>query len=160
MRKSICQNLTDVLSYMLHYYYKNKSIVCIQGEGYSLTLDGNEIVNEQNCLSTIIQIAEEKDGISFILNNSNYLPGPVTVCMDNQKKGYLYLFNTRKKKYEQIFVEDCSKLKLSSGGKYLVTQHKLRQINWLVSGLLVFSSVIIVFMGFIYIWIKKKYWFW
>lgn len=145
---------------MLSYYYLNNSIVCISGEDYFLLMDGNEIVNVQNCLLTNIYLNVENEGISFILNDSNHLPGPVTICLDNAVGKYLYLYNTSKDKYERIVSEDYSKIKLSSGGRYLLTEKKMRGIDRFVVGVMVCGIIVIVLAGAIYIVIRKKHWFW
>lgn len=135
-------------------------MVYLQGEGYSLLLNGNEIVNVHNKLLTELYITEEKDGIAFSINDGQYLPGPVEVCFEKEQGQFLYLYNTSKERYERIAADDIQTLKLTSAGKYLITQKKLWKIDWVIVGLLILGSVVTIAGGITYIVLKKKYWFW
>ena len=145
---------------MLTYYYQDQSRVCIQGDGYSILLDGGEIVNTQNCLITDLQLTAEKDGISFVLNNSEYLPGPVTICLEDVEGKYLYLYNEAKNRYERIKADDLSAIKLTTAGKYLITDRKQRGTDWVIVVTVICGTVAVIAGMIAYIAIKKKYWFW
>lgn len=145
---------------LLYELYKNHEVLEIVGTGYTVTIDGKNIENYNNEFYTDIELENKPEGSSFNLNKGNYLCGNVTVHIDNQEGSYLYLYNDSKEKYELLFSPNMSELKLSSGGKYLITSKKIKVkeniVKYITYGGCVFSGIGIL----IYIGIKRKYWFW
>jgi len=146
---------------MLKYFYEQGKVLTVDGEGYSIHVDGNKIVNFDNQLETQLVFQEEKNGFSFIVNGGKDLCGKIIIDLSekvtNQK--YLYLYNEAKQKYEQLKAEDISWLSIDTGGKYLVSATQISELNF--NPVLVIAVVIVVLSGIVaYIGVKKRYWFW
>lgn len=85
---------------MLKYLYDNKKSLLVVGDGYTISLDGNNIVNYRNEFMTDIQLASieksSEEGICFVINDGKPLCGDVTLCLDNVNGKYIYLYNEAK----------------------------------------------------------------
>ena len=150
-----------ISSEMLKYYYENNDNITIYGNGYKIKLNGDDIRNWENELYTDIELIQDKDGTSFIINKDNALCGLITVQFDeDQLSGkYVYLYNASKNKYELLKEQDVHKLQLDIAGKYLIVEHKMVSGKIKLAVILGFNVFLIIMVG-IYIVVKKKYWFW
>lgn len=153
---------------MLKYLYENKAALLILGDGYSISLDGNNIVNYLNEFRTDIKLNTSSDpdssknveGISFEINGSNPICGDITLYLDNVSGRYLYLYNESKKQYEMISSSDLSEIQISTPGKYLITSEKLIENDSRYKEIVMVGGILVL-MGLIaYIGIKKRYLFW
>lgn len=149
-----------VSSSMLKQLYESKNMLKIQGEGYTLELNGKSIVNYNNQITTKLDIIGVKSGIKVAINSEASLPGEMMLQLEQGKSyKYLYLYNSAKEKYERINVNDLSNVKIEIAGTYLFTKHKLNGLSvslYLIAG---FVTVVVIFAG-IYVIVKKKHWFW
>lgn len=146
---------------MLKYFYQNKKMLTVQGDGYTLYVDGKDIVNYENELKTLLLFQTEEKGTSFVVNAGKHLCGKIKIDLKDTvtDEKYLYLYNEQKDKYQQIATDDISELTIDTAGKYLITSEKLREWNlnviWLGVGVVVLLAGIGVYIG-----VKKQYWFW
>lgn len=152
-------NTPVVTQDMLKYYYEKKEILSVQGEGYLLKINGNQIQNYANELVTRIEFQEEEEGVSFILNEGRTLCGPVMLLLEDAQGCYLYLYNESKKKYEIIETENMSELTITTAGKYLITEKSITIPEWNIC-VITGTGTVIVILLVLYVGIKKKYWFW
>lgn len=122
-------------------------------------IHGEDIVNDKNELSAQIIFHREAGGTVFELNEGRELCGPITLCLDQAAGNYLYLYNTSKDTYQQIEYTNMTELKLTTGGKYLLTEKRLSRftINKMVYAGGMLCCIVI---GAVYVRMKKKYWFW
>ena len=149
---------------MLKYLYENKIRMLINGNGYSISIDGENIVNDRNAFVTDIDLSYDnskgKEKISFVINNGNPLCGDITLCLDNVKGRYLYLYNETKEQYEIIATANLEKIVISTPGKYLIINSPIRRDNGVILIIsIVGGAALLVGIG-VYIWCKKRYWFW
>lgn len=144
---------------MLKYYYEKKEILSVQGDGYLLKIDGNQIKNYANELVTGLEFQEETEGTSFILNEGKALCGVVTLSMEEVRGRYLYLYNESREKYEKIETASMSELTLTTAGKYLITEERITGPEWNRYVVWAAGAVIVILFA-VYVGIKKKYWFW
>lgn len=161
---------TKIDSEMLKYLYSNTSSLLIVGDGYSISVNGKDIVNYLNELVTDIQLHsdtklnnksdKDTDGISFVVNNGEALCGDITLYLDGVRGKYLYLYNEAKEQYEIIESENLSELRISTAGKYLITDKKIRNDNLVVLIILIIGGLALLIGIGVYIGIKKQYWFW
>lgn len=145
---------------MLQQLYMSGEKLSINGDGYTLELSGEDVVNYGNVLYTDIALKETENGVEFCLNQGETLCGKITLCPGEVAGKYLYLYNESKQKYEMIRVDDITRLELTTAGKYLITPSKLKQGTVMLKYSLVGGSVLILVGVVIYIMIKKKHWFW
>ena len=147
---------------ILKRLYETQTRLVVEAENYRITIDGKEIINYENEFHTNIEFIDEKDGISFLINAGNSLPGNITFDLSNKilKTKYLYLYNDTKQKY-QMLDNNCnaSDITLDIAGKYLITAEKLSNAKISII-VLIIAIISIIGLGAGYVIVKKKYWFW
>ncbi|WP_207640518.1 hypothetical protein [Butyrivibrio sp. AE3003] len=137
------------------------------GNGYTIRIDGDKILNYENELSTSIVMNSNKYGdCEFSVNDGNNLCGEIVISFDsemvdkyslNGKK--LFLYNEAKNKYEKIYFDSLDSISITKAGKYMFSDGKKRtKNNYLAMGF-GGTSFIFVLLG-IYVGVKKQYWFW
>lgn len=152
-------NFEIITKSILKKLYEKKAILSIEGEGYTLVINGKDIVNYENELTTLLKFNKEKKGTSFVLNSNNNLSGKIRIGLNNKQIKYIYLYNNSKEKYEILDNKNKSYVELDEGGKYFITDRKLYNTNISLIGIIIGSTLILT--GVItYIVVKKKYWFW
>lgn len=146
---------------MLKELYETKRMLTIQGDGYTIYLDGKDIVNYENDLKTALCFKTEKNGFSFVVNGGNKLCGKIKIDLSEKvtNEKYLYLYNEQKGKYQLISTEDIKELSIDTEGTYLLTSEPVSEWQWNVVLLVVAIVVILAGVG-VYIGVKKQYWFW
>lgn len=144
----------------LYHLYETQEILKISGDGYMIEIDGKDIVNYQNEFYTDIQLKKEDEGMSFYLNQGEFLCGDVRLYLAEPDGKYLYLYNTSKEKYELIKTDNLEELKLTTPGEYRITDHKLSYNSVMVVYFIVIGAVVLLIGVGVYIVLKKKYWFW
>ena len=146
---------------MLKYYYENENTLTVHGDGYTMYVDGKDIVNYENELKTVLRFQKEENGFSFVVNDGNHLCGKIQIDLKDTvtDEKYLYLYNEQKNKYQKVATEDISELTIDTAGKYLITSEKLREWNVNVVLMVVGAAVVLAGVG-VYIGVKKQYWFW
>ena len=152
------QSIVD--SEMLQYFYENKQILKIVGDGYVIEIDGNDIINFNNEFHTDISLIRENDAIRFTLNHGNELCGAVTLRLEEADGKYLYLYNTSKEKYQQIDVSNMNELKLTTAGEYQISKTKIKADMHIVLYVVAAGTAIVIICIVIYILVKRRYWFW
>ena len=153
--------ISKIDSERLKYVHNNKTKLLIIGEEYTITIDGNDIVNYMNELSTDIQLQrciklendDEKtiDGVSFIINDEKALCGDIVLCIDNVEGKYLYLYNEVKKQYERIESDNLLEIKISSPGKYVISNSKIYSENRSIIIFIIVGGVMLLVGGVSYI---------
>lgn len=155
------QDYPVISSDMLKYLYEKEKCLTVKGNGYTIYLNGKDIVNYENELSTSLNIREEENGFSFTINDGNKLCGEVTLDISEkvQEEKYVYLYNQTKEKYELLQTENIKQFTADVGGTYLLTSKKENGFN--VNVILIGVGAIAVLIGVgVYIGVKKRYWFW
>ena len=147
-------------SEMLRYLYETKKVLRIIGNGYVIEIDGKDIVNYDNEFFTDIELANESGKTSFLLNKGNELCGAVTVYLEETNGRYLYLYNVSEEKYELLNISDTTELKLTTAGEYLLCETKMKLDKKVIVCTVIGSVILLLTGGMIYIFVKKKYWFW
>lgn len=153
-------NVTIISTQRLKKLYENHESLGIMGDGYTIILRGEDIVNCQNRLYTDIRLQQEDIGTTFEVNQGNPLCGNITIELSDNVGKYVYLYNNVSERYEQLNVEDTQCLSITSAGKYLITNHRLQQDYGWIAYMLIVSAIIIAGGGIAYIVVKKRYWFW
>lgn len=146
---------------MLKYFYENKKVLTIRGRHYTIYVDGNQIVNYENELYTMLDLKKKENGFTMEVNQGKKLCGGITIDISQriQDEKYLYLYNQEKQKYQKIAAEDITVLTITTPGTYLFTEKQIGnlQINLILVGV----GFLIILAGIgIYIGVKKQYWFW
>lgn len=160
MLKVKAEEYDEITPTVLKTLYSSGKNLSIEGENYTIELSGEDIVNYQNTLYTELEQKETAEGMEFVLNQGENLPGRVVVSFTKENRyKYIYLYNTSAEKYEKLAQEDVSCLRLNTAGNYLLTTTKIKS-SAIKIYVIVGVAVIILALGITYIVIKKKYWFW
>lgn len=144
----------------LYHIYSTGKLLEIVGDGYTIEIDGKDIVNYKNEFYTDIQLVQKEEGTSFTLNKGEFLCGEVTLHLSEPNGKYLYLYNTSKEKYELIQTDSLEDLKLTTPGEYLISSEMLSYSTVNIIYFIVFGVVAILIGVGVYIGVKKRYWFW
>lgn len=145
---------------MLYHIYSTGTILEIVGDGYSIEIDGKDIVNYKNEFYTDIELVQKENETSFTLNKDEFLCGEVTLHLLEANGKYLYLYNTSKEKYEHIQTDSLESIRLSTSGDYLISNEKLSYSTVNIIYFIVFCVVALLIGMGVYIGVKKQYWFW
>ena len=164
IKQSECPKISSEL---LKYIYENSKSISVIGDGYTLRVDGNKILNYENELSTSIIMTTNKYGdCEFTVNDGNNLCGEISVSFDSEmaekfciKGKKLFLYNEAKNVYEKIQFDTLENISITKAGKYMFSDGKKRTKNNYVAMGFGGTSFILVLLG-IYVGVKKKYWFW
>lgn len=144
----------------LYHLYETQEVLKISGDGYAIDIDGRDIVNYQNEFYTDIQLKKENGGMSFHLNQGEFLCGEIRLYIAEPEGKYLYLYNTSKEKYELIQADSLKELELTTLGEYRITNQRLSYSSVMVVSFIVIGAVVLLIGVGVYIVLKKKYWFW
>jgi hypothetical protein len=144
----------------LYDLYENKKDLLVQGEGYEITIKGNDIVNYKNELKTNIILRKDGKATLFSINDGDFLCGSMTLELYEESGKYVYLYNKSKEKYELLDINGNEKMIITTPGDYMVTPSKKSiGTDWVIYILI--TGVIVIIVGTIaYIVVKKKHWFW
>lgn len=129
----------------------------VYGGGYSFCIEGKDIINYENELSTQIDFTKRENGYTFVLNDGKSLPGKIKLEVDEEIDGrYLYLYNQTKEKYQLL---DIDGKMLDQAGRYYIADQKLSglKINIVI---IVIVCAVLLGLAVSYVVVKKKYWFW
>ena len=106
------------------------------------------------------RMKKEDEGMSFHLNQGEFLCGDIRLYLAEPDGKYLYLYNVSKEKYELIQTDNLEELKLTTPGEYRITTQKLSYNSVMVVYFIVIGAVVLLTGVGMYIVMKKKYWFW
>ncbi len=70
------------------------------------------------------------------------------------------MIHETKEKYEMIEVSDLAEINISTSGKYLITENKIRNDNRILIIAVIIGGIIFVGGIGVYIGLKKQYWLW
>lgn len=148
-----------VTSDMLKYYYENKKNFTINGDRYSICVNGSDILNCENELNTQLQFKDTSEGISFEIKDK--LCGVITLDISDMvtDEQYLYIFDDNKEKYQELKTDNIKKISLDTPGKYLITDERL--LDGIGNMTFIVVGIVAIFIGTAtYIIVKKRYLFW
>jgi len=130
---------------------------------YIIRINGLDIRNANNELSTIIEITEVDDGFEMLINEGNPLPGRISVeLLGYVRLRFLHLYNESSGRYELISndAQGDNLFVIEYSGRYLASESRISysNVNWLIIGIVV--AVLAVGGCIAYIAVKKRHWFW
>ncbi|MDO5295012.1 MAG: hypothetical protein Q4F05_19930, partial [bacterium] len=157
------EEVEEVTSDILRYLYENNKTLVIESNQYSLVIAGKDIINFENKVFPNVELKQEKDGTTFLINEGKNLPGRIYVRFyeSDMKNGkYIYLYNDGKEKYELLNTKIRQReMEIDITGTYKISESKLNTFhcNFIIIGIVV---VCLLGGGITYICVAKKYWFW
>lgn len=145
---------------VLKKLYASGKVFNIQGENYTMKLSGEDIVNYENELYTVLEQTQLERGVEFTVNRGNNLPGKIAVVFDEDNNyQYVYLYNISKNRYQQLNQSGFSEIILDTTGTYLLSKSKISNISIRVI-FIVLAILVVAVLAAVYVIVKKRYWFW
>ena len=152
-----------ITSAMLDALRRTGKQMSVTGEGYILTVNGADIRNTQNELSTAVAFAPSasEDGVEFTLNEGGAMPCTVSLTLTGSNAGYsrLYLYNQATGQWQYLNSYADGVVTTDTAGRYLLTNDTLTFIHMNIYALAA-AGVVLVAIVVVYIAVKKRYWFW
>ena len=152
-----------ITSAMLDALRRTGKQMSVTGEGYILTVNGSDIRNTQNELSTAVAFAPSaaEDGVEFTLNEGGAMPCTVSLTLTGSNAGYsrLYLYNQATGQWQYLNSYADGVVTTDTAGRYLLTNDTLTFIHMNIYALAA-AGVVLVAIVVVYIAVKKRYWFW
>ena len=146
---------------MLKALYGTDKSLTVDLDAYTLSIRGQDIFNANNEIDTRLDLTETENGMLVNFNEGKNLPGTVSIKLKHAPKQYKYFYivNTQNSEYQALNSLSDNSFKVSSIGQYLLSTKNMNRIKinliWILSGI-----GVILLLSLIYIFTKKKYWFW
>ena len=160
-REITVKNLKCISSEVLKALYGTDKSLTVDLDAYTLSIRGQDIFNANNEIDTRLDLTETENGMLVNFNEGKNLPGTVSIKLKHAPKQYKYFYivNTQNSGYQALNSLSDNSFKVSSIGQYLLSTKNMNRIKinliWILSG-----SGVILLLSLIYIFTKKKYWFW
>ena len=152
--------ISKISSSALKELYGTDKTLTVMFDDYDLSIRGQDIFNANNEINTKLDLSETSDGLLINMTDENKLPGTITVSLKNDPNTYKYFYlMNNSKDYQMLNTLSNNTIKISSIGKYLLTEKNMNKIKINVVWVLGAAGFILL-MSLIYIFTKKKYWFW
>ena len=160
-KEVIVKDLKLISSSVLKSLYGTEKSLTVDLDAYTLSIRGQDIFNACNEVSTQLELSDTDNGMYVTLSDEKNLPGTISISLKNapQKFKYFYQVNEDGSEYRMLNSLSGNTFKVSSVGKYLLSNKNMNRtpINFLwILG----SAGVILLLSVIYIFTKKKYWFW
>ena len=152
--------ISKISSSALKELYGTEKTLTVMFDDYDLSIRGQDIFNANNEINTKLDLSKTSDGLLINMTDENKLPGTITVSLKNDPNTYKYFYlMNNSKDYQMLNTLSNNTIKISSIGKYLLTEKNMNKIKINVVWVLGAAGLILL-MSLIYIFTKKKYWFW
>ena len=152
-----------ITSEMLDALRRTGKTLSVTGEGYVLTVEGADIRNTQNTIDTAVTFApdSEEKGLAFTLNAGGAMPCTVRLTLTGDNAGYtrLYLYNEATGQWQYLNSYADGVVTTDTAGRYLLTNETLTFVQMNVYAL-AGAGVVLLAIVAVYIFVKKRYWFW
>lgn len=139
----------------------NKSIL-INGDEYTLQINGNQIVNCGNSVDGSMHVEKEEGGFFFCLNHGNSLPGVVKITISVKTEHplrFVYLEDETNGKYQYFGKLSNNSFETDIPGVYHLTNKKISQ-KMVRGEVMVIVAIFIIALVVAYIVIRRRYWLW
>lgn len=160
-REITVKDLKCISAEVLKALYGTDKSLTVDLDAYTLSIRGQDIFNANNEIDTRLDLTETENGMLVNFNDGKNLPGTVSIKLKHAPKQYKYFYivNTQNSGYQALNSLSDNSFKVSSIGQYLLSTKNMNRIKinliWILSGI-----GVILLLSLIYIFTKKKYWFW
>ena len=158
----VAGNVKKISSEVLRELYGTDKKLIIECDGYDIYLDGCDISNAENELFTELDFTETDKGIMLSQSEQYRLPGKIRIKLRNSKSDYKYFYmcsNDGKSLRKLNSLSGDNTFSINSAGDYLLTTERAESFRINIVWVLGAAGVILV-MSVVYIFTKRKYWFW
>ena len=158
----VAGNVKKISSEVLRELYGTDKKLIIECDGYDIYLDGCDISNAENELFTELDFTETDKGIMLSQSEQYRLPGKISIKLRNSKSDYKYFYmcsNDGKSFRKLNALSGDNTFSINSAGDYLLTTERAESFRINIVWVLGAAGVILA-MSVVYIFTKRKYWFW
>ena len=158
----VASNVKKISSEVLREMYGTDKKLIIECDGYDIYLNGRDISNAENELFTELDFTETDKGIMLSQSEQYRLPGKISIKLRNSKSDYKYFYmcsNDGKSFRKLNALSGDNTFSINSAGDYLLTTERAESFRINIVWVLGAAGVILV-MSVVYIFNKRKYWFW
>ena len=158
----VASNVKKISSEVLREMYGTDKKLIIECDGYDIYLNGRDISNAENELFTELDFTETDKGIMLSQSEQYRLPGKISIKLRNSKSDYKYFYmcsNDGKSFRKLNALSGDNTFSINSAGDYLLTTERAESFRINIVWVLGAAGVILV-MSVVYIFTKRKYWFW
>lgn len=157
----VVKGLKIIPSSSLKELYGTDKTLTVELDDYDVSIKGENIFNPSIELNTTLDFSETENGVYVTFSDNEKLPGTITVYLKNtsEKYSYFYLVDEENNNFQRINAISNNTFIINSVAKYLLSTKDKNGFKfnflWILSGICV-----ILILSVIYIFTKKKYWFW
>ena len=154
--------MKKISSEVLRELYGTDKKLIIECDGYDIYLNGCDISNAENELFTELDFTETDKGIMLSQSEQYRLPGKISIKLRNSKSDYKYFYmcsNDGKSLRKLNALSGDNTFSINSAGDYLLTTERAESFRINIVWVLGAAGVILL-MSVVYIFTKRKYWFW
>ena len=158
----VAGNVKKISSEVLRELYGTDKKLIIECDGYDIYLNGRDISNAENELFTELDFTETDKGIMLSQSEQYRLPGKIRIKLRNSKSDYKYFYmcsNDGKTFRKLNALSGDNTFSINSAGDYLLTTERAESFRINIVWVLGAAGVILL-MSVVYIFTKRKYWFW
>lgn len=158
----VAGNVKKISSEVLRELYGTDKKLIIECDGYDIYLNGRDISNAENELFTELDFTETDKGIMLSQSEQYRLPGKIRIKLRNIKSDYKYFYmcsNDGKSLRKLNALSGDNTFSINSAGDYLLTTERAESFRINIVWVLGAAGVILL-MSVVYIFTKRKYWFW
>lgn len=158
----VAGNVKKISSEVLRELYGTDKKLIIECDGYDIYLNGCDISNAENELFTELDFTETDKGIMLSQSEQYRLPGKISIKLRNSKSDYKYFYmcsNDGKSLRKLNALSGDNTFSINSAGDYLLTTERAESFRINIVWVLGAAGVILL-MSVVYIFTKRKYWFW
>lgn len=141
--------------------YGTDKTLTIEYPEYNIIINGMNISNAENALNTNLILENCDNGLKIDTEHLGNFPGEIEIVIKNTAVNYryLYMYDENKDEYIRLNNLNNNSIRISSAGCYLLTMQKMDGYRFNAIYILIVIGIILV-LSLIYIFTRKKYWFW
>lgn len=145
---------------LLALYEEKGELNVTYDDGYVMTIHGDMIKNIHNPLDTDISLQESGDGIHFCVNSSNNMPGTIEIKFLRVESEYKYLYlENDDGSMKRLTMNKDHSASFGIAGNYIMTKNRIA-LERLPVVAVICGGIVIAAGCCVYVFVKKKYWFW
>lgn len=154
------QGINKISAAVLKELYGTEKMLVVSYDDYDLSIKGTDIINANNEINPLLRFSKTSNGTFLEFTDYGNLPGTISISLKriSDKYKYLYLIDENNN-YIKLNDIGNNVVKISSTGKYLITNKKMERFK--INVILILGSLgVFLILSLIYIFTKKRYWFW
>ncbi len=157
----VVEKIAIVSQAALKSLYGTNKVLTIEYPEYNIVINGMDITNAENELNTKLIIENYEKGIKIDTSTFGNFPGKIEIVLKNitNSYNYFYMYDKSTDKYVRLNTMNSNSIWMSSSGYYYLTNQKMGGYNFNAIYIYMALGIALVF-SLIYIFSRKKYWFW